>query len=381
MIIPNIFRRSKTALDLTKAPQPRARVCTLILISDETAAPRKVQIPRRFALAVVFCGVSLFAATLALSVRYFQIRQSMRELSELRRDFESIRNEASALYNQLIDVQMNLNQVNNFSNQVREATKLEDAQSPNKEPSNRQQGTGPKAQGPLGFLERLRQVPNPVSANIDLPLKSQVGGIGPLSKADYEAVLRTGAKPQNMNVAGRVNPGSLALGQLFSELESVRDQSSEQIDELTQLLTEVHQYRQKIDQTPTFTPVDGRLTSSFGYRQSPVSQGFAMHKGLDIAAPLGSPIRAAAAGVVTKVGRAPDYGKFVQIAHSKNLITVYAHAQQIYVRAGDNVHKGQKIASVGMTGRTTGPHLHFEVRIGNQRVNPSKYITFNQEFR
>jgi murein DD-endopeptidase MepM/ murein hydrolase activator NlpD len=376
---------------VTRGPQ---RI-TLIVIPEETGRPTRIQMSRAVFVSLLCFGVMTFAASMALSIRYFQLRDGLQELGQLRRDFDSLKNEASALYSQLIDVQSNLNQVDAFSDQVRKATKFEDdgknpkratplspktptldpSLEPSRAPSLRR-GSG--ATQPLGFLDRLKALPEPVSASLPLGTTSQDGGIGPLSPEDYKALLQSKDKPQNLRLAARVKPDSLAFGELFTEIESVRELSAAQIDDLAELLNEVNEYREKIDQTPTFVPVDGRLTSTFGLRESPFSQGFAMHRGLDIAAPLGSPIRAAAAGIVIKVGRAPDYGKFVQIKHGREVVTVYAHAQQIFVRTGDRVHKGQKIASVGMTGRTTGPHLHFEVRIGNRRVNPAKYISFNR---
>jgi murein DD-endopeptidase MepM/ murein hydrolase activator NlpD len=368
---------------LAMTSQNRSRkIFTLILIPEETAKPTRIQFPQKILFSVAITLVAVFAGTAALSIRYFQIRGSLSELATLRKDFDSIRDEATALYSQLLDVQSSLDQVDSYSSQVREATKLEDDRTPNA--TRRTPALGPRDRnttarpGPLGFMDRLNRLPEPIHDRSGLNIPAADGGIGPISRDEFDTLLKSGNQPQNLEVAGRVNPNSLAFGAVFSELNNIKDQSSQQIDALTKLLTEVHQYRIKIDQTPTLAPVEGRLTSPFGFRASPITRGVSMHHGLDIAAPLGSPIRAAAAGVVAKVGRASDYGKFVQLKHGHNVVTVYAHAQQIFVRVGDTVHKGQKIATVGMTGRTTGPHLHFEVRLGNKRVNPSKYISFSR---
>jgi len=126
---------------------------------------------------------------------------------------------------------------------------------------------------------------------------------------------------------------------------------------------------------PTYQPVSyPYLSSSFGWRRNPVTGRYAMHEGLDFAAPRGTPIRAASGGVVTEAGRVSGYGKMVEINHGNGLVTRYAHASRLDVKAGDIVEKGQVIANVGTTGRSTGPHLHFEVRMAGHPLNPTLFL-------
>jgi len=126
---------------------------------------------------------------------------------------------------------------------------------------------------------------------------------------------------------------------------------------------------------PTYQPVNyPYLSSSFGWRRNPVTGRYAMHEGLDFAAPRGTPIRAASGGVVTEAGRVSGYGKMVEINHGNGLVTRYAHASRLDVKVGDIVEKGQVIANVGTTGRSTGPHLHFEVRMAGHPLNPTLFL-------
>ncbi len=126
---------------------------------------------------------------------------------------------------------------------------------------------------------------------------------------------------------------------------------------------------------PTFNPVNyPYLSSSFGWRRNPVTGRHSMHEGLDFAAPKGTPIHAASGGVVTEARYAPGYGKLVEINHGNGLITRYAHASSINVKVGDLVEKGQLIARVGSTGRSTGSHLHFEVRMAGHPLDPTLFL-------
>ncbi len=119
------------------------------------------------------------------------------------------------------------------------------------------------------------------------------------------------------------------------------------------------------------TPIDGaRLSSGFGKRRHPVLGYTKMHKGLDFAAPRGTPIYAAGNGTVEHAGRKGAYGKFVLIRHNANYSTAYAHMKRINTRKGRRVKQGQIIGYVGTTGRSTGPHLHYEIRRSGRQVNP-----------
>jgi murein DD-endopeptidase MepM/ murein hydrolase activator NlpD len=121
-------------------------------------------------------------------------------------------------------------------------------------------------------------------------------------------------------------------------------------------------------------PVSGTITSPFGYRRNPFGGGMEFHQGLDIAAPMGTTITAAASGTVIQAGWYGGYGNFIVIDHGGGMATGYGHCSQIFVSAGQRVQKGQAIGAVGSTGASTGPHLHFEVRINGKPVDPAQYL-------
>ncbi len=131
---------------------------------------------------------------------------------------------------------------------------------------------------------------------------------------------------------------------------------------------------------PSLWPVEGRVTSSFGEREDPINGEGAFHAGIDIAAPYGTPVRAAADGDVTATRMGAGYGREITIDHGHDLLTVYGHLSAMIVVPGQHVTRGQVIGYVGQSGRSTGPHLHYEVRVHMVPVNPHKYLrtSYNQ---
>ncbi len=130
-----------------------------------------------------------------------------------------------------------------------------------------------------------------------------------------------------------------------------------------------------LESTPSILPTSGRLTSGFSYaRLHPIHHRELSHQGMDLSAPRGTPILAAANGRVTRAGRRAGYGLVVELDHGYGYSTLYGHASQILVRPGQRVERGDVIAQVGSTGITTSPHLHYEVRVGERPVNPMNYV-------
>ena len=126
---------------------------------------------------------------------------------------------------------------------------------------------------------------------------------------------------------------------------------------------------------PSLIPVEGvKLTSDYGMRVHPVLGGRRAHKGVDLAAPAGTPIRASADGMVSRADWFSGYGLYIALEHGGDIQTRYGHMSRLNVAAGQKVHKGDIIGYVGSTGRSTGPHLHYEVRIAGEAVNPMPYL-------
>lgn len=126
---------------------------------------------------------------------------------------------------------------------------------------------------------------------------------------------------------------------------------------------------------PSRVPIEGyHFTSGFGMRTHPVLGGRRQHKGIDLAAPIGTPVYATADGQVSKAEWFSSYGLYVSLEHGADIQTRYGHMSRLNVAAGQTVHKGDLIGYVGTTGRSTGPHLHYEVRVAGEAVNPMPYM-------
>jgi murein DD-endopeptidase MepM/ murein hydrolase activator NlpD len=132
---------------------------------------------------------------------------------------------------------------------------------------------------------------------------------------------------------------------------------------------------QRLAATPSIMPTQGWLTSAFSsMREHPILHIARPHEGIDVTAPMGSPIEAPAAGVVTDAGWESGYGNTVTIDHGYGIVTKFAHASKLLVKTGQRVQRGQRIALVGNTGLATGPHLHYEVHVNGRPVDPLKYV-------
>jgi murein DD-endopeptidase MepM/ murein hydrolase activator NlpD len=167
----------------------------------------------------------------------------------------------------------------------------------------------------------------------------------------------------------------LSLSELQTQVHNVNKGVDERTDFMNVVESELVANAARSALLPRNTPVvEGFVGSGFGMRTDPFTGEAAMHTGIDFAAPVGTPILAAAGGVVASAERHPEYGNVVKIDHGNGLSTLYAHTSKFVVKVGDIVRTGQQIALVGTTGRSTGPHLHFEVHVNGIPQNPLKYL-------
>ena len=173
-------------------------------------------------------------------------------------------------------------------------------------------------------------------------------------------------------------PQNLTLSDLGSKVSSLSRQLENRGDVLGLLEAQLFEQAVKKKAMPTMMPVTAPFNASgFGYRIDPFTGQQAMHEGIDFITDVGTPVVAAAGGVVQFAGFHPQYGNMIDIDHGNDLVTRYGHLSKVLVKEGDVLQRGRRIAESGNTGRSTGPHLHFEVRFRGAAQNPTRFLLAN----
>jgi murein DD-endopeptidase MepM/ murein hydrolase activator NlpD len=224
------------------------------------------------------------------------------------------------------------------------------------------------AQSTMSIQEDMKRL-----NSLDIELRKMNG----MEANDNIPVSRSGtSRPAVTNPSGP--QGGLDKGpelkQLRRTVEQLKSEAKGREASLIMLRDAIAAKQAQIAATPTIWPTAGQITSGFGWRRSPWSSATSFHEGVDIANDWGAPIYAAADGVVVFVGWNGGYGKMVVIDHGNGISTAYAHNASNHVNIGEYVSKGEHIADLGSTGASTGPHVHYEVRIGGERVDPTDYM-------
>jgi murein DD-endopeptidase MepM/ murein hydrolase activator NlpD len=184
-----------------------------------------------------------------------------------------------------------------------------------------------------------------------------------------------GSAPDDLNPSIKLTQRHQRLMKdMHQQVEQLNHATSVQHDEFKSLLNKLESQKNLLAHTPAIRPVKGWITSTFGYRRSPFTNKREFHKGLDISNRKGTAIVATANGVVSYVGNKGQLGKLVVIDHGHGMITRFAHLDKIICKVGDSVLRGAVIGHMGNSGRSTGPHLHYEVRLNGVPMNPTKYI-------
>ncbi len=224
----------------------------------------------------------------------------------------------------------------------------------------------------LNLLDYKRQMF--LLRDLDTKLRRAVS-LGPRDKA--QQLLGIGGSDelglQNLTALGEKKQAE-ALKEMSEELTQLKGAANRQEASLQMLIEYFEDKRSLFASTPSIWPVRGWVTSRYGTRTSPFSGILKLHEGIDIAAQTGTPVVAAADGVVIKAGFGTGYGNMVEVSHGYGLKTLYAHNSRLNVKAGQRVRRGDVIAYAGDSGSSTGPHLHYEVRVNGLPVNPAKYL-------
>jgi len=292
----------------------------IVIFKDKQGTCRKLQLKGWMMVAILVLATTLIGGNIFLAKYFSDHRKLIKDLSLSEKTVQEQKTQLLSLSQQITGLQKNLTRIRDFDSKLRVMINLDQESI---------QGLAPKG-GPTGtdFSKGY------------LPLYRQE-----LLARKMHDFLR------QLNVEAR--------------LEEVRQQ---------EIIHKLRTNRDVLEATPSIWPVTGWVTSAFTWRTSPFTGKREFHKGLDISAPAGTPIYAPAKGRVIFAGRDAAYGLTIELTHNGSLLTRYCHMQSSPLKNGQVVTRGELIGYVGNSGRSTGPHLHYEVRLSGVPVNPLRYI-------
>ncbi len=298
---------------------------TILVVPDRSARTRKFRVQKRLLIrsGVAFGLLALCGA--AMVVHYFLVVGQVVENRVLREENAQLRTQIKLIHEKVAHVTQTLDRVERFDQKLRALTQLNDPE-----------------------------------RNL---------AIGPLPESDS----RGGTEAEGEEATGhRGAPENVAF--LPSKLDSLSSEAQRQEQSIQELTRYFEDQKDLLASTPSIWPVRGWVTSDFGERLDPYTADRAMHRGLDIANAQGTPVFAPSDGVVIFAGTEGGYGNVLVLDHGYGVRTRYGHLSKILVRLGDRVKRGEPVAAIGNTGRSTGPHLHYEVRVNGIPENPRKFI-------
>jgi len=300
---------------------------TIVIFPGSLSTPKKLRLPQRlvkFSILVSFVVlIGFLGSSFYFIQQYLKLQGSEAELVKLRRE-SKIRK---------IQVEKFTQQVKNFETEMVRLERFEKK---------------------LRVITALENSPRSIEKNWG------VGGPYGFSTNSFTTAMGWGAA----NMVERLSNGLDHLGKQ-AKIQSI---SFQELDNFFK------NQKSLLSSTPSIWPTRGWVTSGFGFRKSPFTGLREKHEGWDIAARNGAPVRTTADGVVVVEGREYGYGNLVEIDHGYGLVTRYGHNSKHFVKVGDRVKRGQVVTLVGNTGRSTGPHLHYEVLLNGVPVNPKNYI-------
>lgn len=304
------------------------RKFTFFVLSDTGASVRQATVSRT---AVALCGLVLSTCLFALGYLiydYYHLKEAVsghavlaRSISDYQKEISGQRRQILAFANKINALKSKLIELNNFEKKIR------------------------------------------IIANVETPEEeNNLFGIGGAFPEDLDAQFPLTEKNHSM------------IREMHEQVGQLSQASDKQKQGLISLTECLENQLDLLASTPAIRPTKGWITSRFGYRKSPFTGRRQFHAGLDFAARQGTPIIAPASGVVTFAANKGLMGKMLVINHGHGMVTRYGHIYKFLKEKGAKVKRGETIALVGNTGRSTGPHLHYEVRLNGLPVNPQKYI-------
>ena len=296
---------------------------TLMVIPDHDAPVKRYTIQRSFLMQVGMGLMLVVGLAAGASVHYFQVAADASENRILREENLTLRSQLKSVRERIEHIGSTLDRVERFDQKLRAITLLSD----------------PQRNLAMG------------------PTEPEAGTTAPATDTQFTQLTST-----------------VSAGALLGKLDKLSAEATRQEQSLQELQAYFQDQKSLLASTPSVWPARGWVTSDFGQRLDPYTADRVMHAGLDIAAPHGKEVYSPSDGTVVFAGLEGGYGNVLVIDHGYGIKTRYGHLSKMLVKAGDKVKRGALIAAVGNTGRSTGPHLHYEVRVNGIPQNPRKFI-------
>jgi murein DD-endopeptidase MepM/ murein hydrolase activator NlpD len=294
---------------------------SILVFGQKTSKTRHFRIHKKtFRIGLYLAAFGLLS-TIFFLCDYIQVKKKSFEVSQLRQETETQKSQIHFFSSKIEDMEKQLSKLKDFDKRIRIIANLE------------------KGQETTPYM-----------------------GMGGPSPSDVREKLRA-----EKNEKGLVQ-------QMRTDIDRLKSEATSQEESLSELEKLLQTKREMLALTPSIWPVHGWVTSGFGFRTNPFTGLTQMHEGLDISNRVGTIVIAPADGIVSDTGKDHSHGNVLVISHGFGTTSRYNHLNKIFVRAGQKVKRGDKIAEIGMTGKTTGPHLHYEVRVNGIPVNPVRYI-------
>jgi murein DD-endopeptidase MepM/ murein hydrolase activator NlpD len=308
------------------------RSFTLLIVPERSSRVRRVQVPRRLVTALGLALLLVLSSLGAAGAHYYYVIDQVAQNQVLHRENAALRDHLARANGRLDAIGEALTRVDVFERKLREITRLNDPA--------RGLAIGP--------------VNEPLAMGGTFDVDTGLFAVPPVAEDPAHQALEYALLESRLaGLAVETRRQEVTLGEL-----------SRYFDDQQTLLSN----------TPSVWPVRGWVTSEFGMRDDPYTGARAMHLGVDISTAEGKAVMAPAAGTVAFAGDRGGYGNVLVIDHGRGVTTFYAHLKEILVKAGDGVKRGDHVGAVGNTGRSTGPHLHYEVRMHDLPINPFIYI-------
>lgn len=320
------------------------------MMSDSTGTTQQISISRSWVKSLVLVSGFLLLIIIALVVDYFGLIGETFENKRLHIENARLLKQFQEVEGKLSTLETNLDRIKTFTTKLRLITNID------------------SEDRSLNVAMGAEAAKNQPVNELDQPMDERAT-TEELSQKSEPSQPQVNEAKGDLALHGARDYGTLVIRLEKSVKEALlREQS------VLDLWESLSERQTLLASTPNIKPARGWITSKFGYRASPFTGKPALHAGLDIAAAPGSPVFAPADGMVTFAGYDEGYGKMITIDHGYGISTRFGHNAQIYVQVGQRVSRWDVISSVGNTGRSTGPHLHYEVRINGVPRDPSVYI-------